>query len=245
MNTNPAEDGTARDRPAARILVVDDDPRVCRLVTANLRSVGYETLTAADGTEAATAIAREQPDLVVLDVMLPGMDGFEVIRSVRAFSDVPIILLTAKGEPTNKVRGLTLGADDYITKPFGIEELLARVSVVLRRARGGESGSEMVELPEIRIDTRRREVTVRGSPVHLTPTEYRLLLVLAEEPDRVHSREDLLERVWGPGYSNAQESLWTYVRYLRRKIERDPRNPTLLRSEPGLGYRLSVGDQAG
>lgn len=238
------EDVTAGGQGAAKVLVVDDDPRVCRLVTANLRSVGYDTLTAADGTEAVTAIAREQPDLVVLDVMLPGIDGFEVIRSVRAFSDVPIVLLTVKGEPTNKVHGLTLGADDYITKPFGIEELLARVHVVLRRARGADSSSEVIELPEMRIDTRRREVTVRGTPVRLTPTEYRLLLALAEEPDRVLSREQLLERVWGPGYRNAHESLWTYVRYLRRKIECDPRRPTLLLSEPGIGYRLSVGSGA-
>ncbi|MFN8104242.1 MAG: response regulator transcription factor [Acidimicrobiia bacterium] len=237
---------TRGDAPAtARILVVDDDPNVRRLVTANLRSVGYDTLTAADGTEATTLIAREQPDLVVLDVMLPGLDGFEVIRSVRAFSEVPIIVLTVRGEQPNKVRGLTQGADDYITKPFGIEELLARVHVVLRRARGAESGSETIELPEIRIDTRRREVSVRGSPVRLTPTEYRLLLALAEEPDRVLSREELLERVWGPGYENAQESLWTYVRYLRRKIERDPRDPKLLLSEPGIGYRLYVGHRAG
>ncbi|MCC7077578.1 MAG: response regulator transcription factor [Acidimicrobiia bacterium] len=231
----------ATDGPTEKVLVVDDDSRVRRLLTTNLRSVGYDALSAADGTQAVTVIAREQPDLVVLDLMLPGIDGFEVIQSVRAFSEVPIILLTVKGEQTNKVRGLTLGADDYITKPFGIEELLARVNAVLRRARGIEPDSEIIELPEIRIDTRRREVTVRGHQVRLTPTEYRLLLAVSEQPDRVLSSQELLERVWGPGYQDAQEYLWTYVRYLRRKIERDPQRPTLIRSEPGVGYRLSLG----
>lgn len=232
-------DETVGGEEHVRILVVDDDPRLRRLLAANLRSVGYEVLTAGDGTEAATLVAREHPDLVLLDVMLPGADGFEVVDLVRAFSRVPIILVTAKTEQADKVRGLDVGADDYLTKPFGIDELLARVRAVLRRSRAGDPVDGVIGVPELSIDTRRREVTVRGEPVRLTPTEYRLLRVLAESPDRVFTHEELLDRVWGPGYRDAQEYLWTYVRYLRRKIERDPHRPELLLSVPGVGYRLA------
>ncbi len=224
----------------ARVLVVDDDPRLRRLLALNLRSVGYEVFTAARGTEAATLVAREDPDLVLLDVMLPGCDGIEVVRRVRAFSRVPIILVTAKTGQADKVQGLDAGADDYLTKPFGIDELLARVRAVLRRTRATTPDDGVVELPDLRLDTLRREVTVRGEAVRLTPTEYRLLRALAESPERVFTHEELLERVWGPGYRDAQEYLWTYVRYLRRKIERDPRTPELLLSAPGVGYRLSA-----
>lgn len=223
-----------------RVLVADDDRRVRRVVAANLERAGYDVVTAADGIEATTLAAREQPDLVILDVMMPGRDGFEATAAIRAFSDVPIILLTARGEQVDKVHGLDLGADDYVTKPFGLEELLARTRAVLRRHAAGDDGDDSIEAAGVRVDRARRSVQVRGADVKLTPTEYRLLVALMSRADMVCASEDLLEAVWGPEYRGESEYLWTYVRYLRNKIELDPKRPRLILTEPGVGYRFAI-----
>lgn len=223
-----------------RVLVADDDRRVLRVVAANLERAGYNVVTASDGIEATTLAAREDPDLAIFDVMMPGRDGFEAARAIRAFSDVPIIFLTARGEQVDKVHGLDLGADDYVTKPFGVEELLARVRAVLRRHAGTDASEDVVEASGVRVDRARRTVSVRGDEVKLTPTEYRLLVALITRADIVCMSEDLLESVWGPEYRCESEYLWTYVRYLRNKIEADPRNPRLILTEPGVGYRFAV-----
>ncbi|MFN8104337.1 MAG: response regulator transcription factor [Acidimicrobiia bacterium] len=223
-----------------RVLVADDDRRVLRVVAANLERAGYDVVIAADGIEATTLAAREQPDLAILDVMMPARDGFETAAAIRAFSDVPIIFLSARGEQVDKVHGLDLGADDYVTKPFGLEELLARVRAVLRRHAATDATGDTVEAAGVRVDRARRSVTVGGEDVKLTPTEYRLLVALITRADMVCESEDLLEAVWGPEYRGESEYLWTYVRYLRNKIEADPRNPRLILTEPGVGYRFAV-----
>lgn len=224
----------------ATILLVDDDPRLLRFVGANLRVVGYKVLVAGDAETAMELLASESPDLVILDILLPGMDGFQFCKRVREFSSVPIIMLTAKAEEEDKVKGLKLGADDYLTKPFGVSELLARVEAVLRRS---ESPAETVNASsfncnELAIDFLRHVVTKRGEEVHLTPTEYRLLSLLAKNADKVVLHEDIHTHVWGAEYRSELEYLRAYVRHLRRKIEDDPSQPRYIISKPGVGYTL-------
>ena len=226
---------------AERILVVDDDPRLVRLVKANLEPEGYQVLAVADGSSALEAVEREDPDLILLDLMLPGMDGYELCQRIREFSDTPVIMLTARGEDADKVRGLRLGADDYITKPFSIGELMARVEAVLRRTRSPEEAKAPSSFTagDLSIDFSRRRVTVRGEEVYLTPTEYRLLYHLATNQGRVMLHEELLTRVWGPEYREELEYLRAYIHHLRQKIEPNPAQPQLILSKPGLGYLLS------
>ena len=225
-----------------RILVVDDEPRYLRLIEFNLESDGYEVASASTGEEALTVAAREHFDLVILDLMLPGIDGFKTCERIREFSAVPIIMLTARGRDEDKVRGLRLGADDYVTKPFSAEELLARVAAVLRRAMVSDFGDSpaILELGQLQIDLARHQVTVRGKEVSLTPTEYRLLYQLATCAGRVVVQDQLIEQVWGAGYDS--EVLRVTIRRLRRKLEVDPGNPALVMNVPGVGYMLEAAD---
>ncbi len=224
----------------ARVLVVDDDPLLVRLVRTHLEKAGYKVLTAQDGEQALDVAASELPDLVVLDLMLPKLDGFEVCRRIREFSLVPVVMLTARGEPVDRLRGFEMGADDYLAKPFVPAELLARVRAVLRRSQQGSPSATpaVVRCGEIAIDLLRRRVTVRDEPVKLTATEFQLLQQLALNAGRPLSHTDLLTRVWGPEYRDDRDYLWAYVRHLRRKLEPDPEHPVHILSQPGFGYVL-------
>ena len=221
-----------------RILAVDDDPLILRLVRTHLDRAGYRVATAMDGEQALDMVASQMPELVILDLMLPKLDGYEVCRRIREFSLVPVVMLTARGEQVDKLRGFEMGADDYLTKPFAPAELLARVQAVLRRSQqGAPSGAaSVVRCGDVAIDFVRRRVTVGGEPVKLTPTEFKLLQQLALNAGKVLSHVDLLTRVWGPEYRDDRDYLWAYIRHLRRKLEADPEHPTVILSEPGVGY---------
>jgi two-component system, OmpR family, KDP operon response regulator KdpE len=232
--------GLAHRGEGHAILVVDDDPRMLRLLRLNLERAGYRVATEGDGVAALDRVALERPDLILLDVMMPAMDGFTFLARLREFSAVPVILLTAKGEERDKVQGLDLGADDYLTKPFGPAELLARVRAVLRRkAQTAEATPSILSIGDLTIDLARRRVVRQGDQIHLTPTEYKLLRGLATNRGKVLLHGELLARVWGPEYRDEVDYLWTYVRYLRQKIEPDPAHPRYLLSEPGVGYVLA------
>ena len=228
----------------ARVLVVDDDPLLVRLVRTHLEKAGYRVLSAADGEQALEVAANELPDLVVLDLMLPKLDGFEVCRRIREFSLVPVVMLTARGEPVDRLRGFEMGADDYLAKPFVPAELLARVRAVLRRSQQATSATtpSVVRCGDIAIDLLRRRVTVRDEGVKLTATEFRLLQHLAVNAGKVLSHTDLLTKVWGPEYRDDRDYLWAYVRHLRRKLERDPEHPVHILSQPGFGYVLECAE---
>ena len=220
------------------ILLVDDDPQLIRLVRANLEPVGYRVLAAMDARSVLELVDREMPDMIILDIMLPGIDGYELCRRIREFSATPIIMLTAKVEDTDKVTGLKLGADDYITKPFNVQELLARIEAVLRRTRSSDeiNGPHTFTGGDISVDFVQRRVAVRGQEVALTLTEYKLLSQLVSNAGRVMLHGELLTRVWGPGYQDELEYLRAYVRHLRQKIEEDPHQPKYILSKPGIGY---------
>ncbi len=220
------------------ILLVDDDPRLIRFVRANLESVGYKVIVAEEARPALQLLDREMPDLIILDIMLPGMDGFELCQRIRESSTVPIIMLTAKTEESDKVKGLALGADDYLIKPFGVPELLARVDAVLRRIRYPEetAASPAFSYGDFSIDFLRHRVTMRGKEVPLTSTEYRLLFELTKNAGRVMFHEELLSKVWGTEYRDEVEYLRAYIRHLRRKLEEDPHQPKYILSRHGIGY---------
>lgn len=225
----------------ATILVVEDEPRLVRLIESILRTADYRVLTAGTGADALEMVALEAPDLILLDLLLPGdIDGFDVCRRVREFSDVPIIMLTARTQETDKLRGFELGADDYVTKPFSAKELLARVQAVLRRSRGFTAGPARLTVGDLVIDLAAHRVTRDGEDIHLTPTEFRLLVALARRPGRVIPHDQLLTEVWGAEYRDEVEYLRTYMRYLRQKLERNPTRPTHLLTEPGVGYVLAA-----
>jgi len=223
-----------------RVLVADDDPLIQRLVRTHLDRAGFRVLTAEDGEAAVDMAAVEQPDLIVLDLMLPKMDGFEVCKRIREFSLVPVVMLTARGEQVDKLRGFEAGADDYLTKPFSPPELLARVRAVLRRVQqsGPSSAPSVVRCGELTIDFVRRRVLVKDELVKLTPTEFQLLQQLAMNAGKVLSHTELLTNVWGPEYRDDRDYLWAYVRHLRRKLEPDAEHPRHILSEPGYGYVL-------
>ena len=223
-----------------QVLVVDDEPRYLKLVRYNLEAAGYQVITAATGEEALSLVARKSPDLIILDIRLPGIDGYEVCTRIREFSSTPIIMLTAKGEEREKVQGLRLGADDYVTKPFGAEELMARVETVLRRGRLSEAQTPSdLNVGELTIDFMQRKVTLSGQEVSLSPTEYRLLQCLAVNAGRVVVQEELLEKVWGPEYREPYEGLRVYIWRLRQKIEDNPEHPIYVVTKPGVGYMLA------
>ena len=225
-----------------RILIVDDEPKLVRLVREVLAATGYAVLTTGRGEDAIQMAALEQPDLIVLDIVLSGdMDGLEVARRVREFSDVPIIMLTAKARESDLLRGFDVGADDYLTKPFSSQELLARVRALLKRARRGALGTTRSEIVcgSLRIELARRRVTLDDREIRLTPTEYQLLSALAQHANQVVLHEQLLTTVWGQEYRNDVDYLRAYVRYLRQKIEPDPSHPQIIVTRPGVGYMLT------
>ena len=223
------------------ILVVDDEPRYLRLVEVNLVTDGYAVQTATDGKQAVESVAANQPDLILLDIMMPVMDGFTACERIREFSSVPIIIVTAKGEERDRVRGLDAGADDYIVKPFSAQELLARVRAVLRRAERhtmDDFHQPIFKHHDLEIDLPRALVTVSGKEVSLTATEYRLLQTFAAALGRVLSPEHLLTTVWGPEYSDDKEILWVCLSRLRQKIEADPKKPIHVVTRQGIGYLM-------
>ena len=230
----------ARAEPSgARLLVVDDEPSMVRTLRTNLRGHGFDVETAETARDALASYERRPPDLVVLDLNLPDGNGFEVVRQIREKSRTPIIVLSARGGETDKVNALDLGADDYMTKPFGIDELLARIRVALRHVARPATGAEpRISTGDLVIDLERREVTVSGRMVHLTPTEYDLLKIFVTNPNKVLTDRMLLQQVWGPDYGDESHYLHVYVARLRRKIEGDPQDPTYLVTEPGVGYRF-------
>jgi two-component system KDP operon response regulator KdpE len=223
------------------ILVVEDEPRVMRLVSEVLKAVGYQVIAASSGESAIEKVALDQPDLILLDILLPrGPDGYEVCRRIREFSDVAVIMLTAKAQESDMLRGFDVGADDYLTKPFSAKELVARVRAVLRRVRHtGEAAMAKLTCGELEIDFARRTVKVRGKQVQLTRTEYALLSQLAANVNRVLVHEDLLAAVWGAEYRNDVDYLRAYVHYLRRKLEANPSNPRYILTSQGVGYVLA------
>jgi DNA-binding response OmpR family regulator len=221
-----------------RILIVDDEPRYVWTIQVNLEGRGYAVLVAGDGQEAVELALTEEPDLIVLDIRMPGLDGYEVCRRIREFSTVPIIMLTALAEDVEKVKGLDAGADDYVTKPFSAEELLARVRAVLRRAGFSEeqAPTPIFQAGDLRVDFDRQQVFVGDQEVRLTRTEYRLLCELVKHAERVLVPDYLLEKVWGFGYEGENRLLRQAIHRLRKKIERDPRNPKFILTRPGSGY---------
>ncbi|MEA2642540.1 MAG: two-component system, OmpR family, operon response regulator KdpE [Chloroflexota bacterium] len=227
-----------------RILVVDDDPGILRTVQANLRGHGFDVETAATGGAALEAYARARPDLILLDLELPDVLGFDVIRAIRAEASTPIVVLSVRDAEAEKVTALDLGADDYLTKPFGVGELMARLRVALRHvARPAQGAAAIFRTGGLAVDLEHRRVTVGGAEVHLTPTEYDLLKVFLSHPDKVLTDRMLLQQVWGPNYGEEAHYLHVYVARLRKKIEQDPQNPSYLMTEPGVGYRLLTGEQ--
>jgi two-component system KDP operon response regulator KdpE len=226
----------------ARVLVVDDDPSIVRVVAANLRARGYDVLTAASGEAALTVVETHQPNCIVLDLGLPGIDGLEVLRRLRTWATTPVVILTAAGADRDKTTALDLGADDYITKPFGMAELLARIRVALRHGQAqGPKQLRSIQAGDVHIDLDAGRVTRGGQPVRLTHTEYGLLEVLAANTGRLCTHRFLLERVWGLGYEQKGENLRVDMASLRSKLD-DPSVPQLLVTEPGMGYRFMVPD---
>ena len=222
-----------------KILIVDDETDVVKLVRMSfqVQEPTWETIPAYDGQEALAIFEQEQPDLVLLDIMMPEVTGFDVLKELRRFSDVPVIMLTAKGDEIDKAMGLNLGADDYVTKPFGHLELLARVKAVLRRAQGMPLTHELpFSSGDIHVDFERRQVIVDGQPVSLTGTEYRLLYHLVRNAGQVLTHENLLANVWGREYTDEIHYLKVYISRLRNKLEKDPHNPHYILTEYGVGY---------
>lgn len=223
------------------ILVVDDEPHIVEAVSMNLEVEGFQVSIASDGYAALDKITEEIPDLVILDVMMPEMDGFETLKRIREVSNVPVILLTVKGEETDKVKGLDLGADDYVTKPFSPKELVSRVKAALRRAEMPTPApkAEIRVDDDLSIDFSRRRILVRGNEVRLRPTEYRLLYHLVSNAGHILTHETLLRRVWGYDYRNESQYLWLYITYLRKKLEENPKHPKYILGERGIGYRFT------
>ncbi|GIF22982.1 two-component system KDP operon response regulator KdpE [Actinoplanes tereljensis] len=222
-----------------RILVVDDEPQIVRALRINLRARQYDVDTAPDGASALYAAARQHPDLVVLDLGLPDMDGTEVIRGLRGWTVIPIIVLSGRADSRDKVDALDAGADDYLTKPFAIDELLARIRAVTRRGQATTEAGAAIQLGDHTVDLGARAVlTADGTDVRLSPTEWRLLEYLLRHPGKLHSQRTLLQDVWGPQYLTETNYLRQYMARLRRKLEPDPTHPRHLLTEPGMGYRF-------
>ncbi len=227
---------------SARVLVVDDEPQFLRALVTNLRGAGYDVDTAVTATDALAAAALHPPDAIILDLLLPDGTGLEVCRELRTWTDAPIILVSAVGDEDEKIAALDAGADDYVTKPFAIGELLARLRAALRRA--GDPGEPVLTVGSIVVDLEKHAVTVGGETVHLTPHEFRLLRVLAQNEGKLLTHRTILREVWGPAYGEESNYLHVYVSQLRRKLESDPSRPQFLLTEPGAGYRLVAPDEA-
>ncbi len=228
----------------ARILVVDDEPQILRFLRPALEASGYAVLHAGTGHEALRLIANAAPDLIVLDLGLPDMDGKEVIVKARQFTSAPIVVLSAREREVEKIAALDLGADDYVEKPFAIGELLARLRAALRHAKTGAAPKTRVEIDGLTIDMNKRLVTRDGAPIKLTPREYDLLCALAGAAGRVMTHGQILTAVWGPAHKDDTQYLRVFVGQLRNKIERDPSAPTIIRTESGIGYRFAESVQA-
>ncbi len=220
-----------------RVLLVDDEPQLLRALRINLRARQYEVDTAPDGTAALAAAGRRPPDLVILDLGLPDLDGVEVVRGLRGWTSVPIIVLSARETQADKVAALDAGADDYVTKPFGMDELLARMRAALRRAAPADE-APVVTTESFTVDLAAKRVSTAAGEVRLTPTEWHLLEVLVRNPGKLVSQRQLLAEVWGPAYTTETNYLRVYLAQLRRKLEGDPANPRHLLTEPGMGYRF-------
>lgn len=223
----------------SRILVVDDEPQIQRFLKPSLSAAGYEVVEAATGAEALKAVATQAPDLVILDLGLPDMDGKEVIASLRGWSDIPIVILSARDRESEKIAALDLGADDYIEKPFGIGELTVRIRTALRHRGRRDAIPTIMEIDGLTIDPVKRLVSRSGESVHLTPKEYDLLILLARHAGRVVTHRTLLTSVWGPAHGDDLHYLRVFIGQLRQKIERDPTQPRIVRTEPGVGYRMA------
>jgi DNA-binding response OmpR family regulator len=222
------------------ILIVDDEPKIVKLARDYLEKNGFRVIGAGDGPSALALARRERPDLIVLDLMLPGMDGREVCRALRRVSDVPVIMLTALAEESDQVAGLELGADDYVTKPFSPRALVARVRALLRRTRGDLKTPEVLRAGPLEIDLERHQVTVNGKPLRLTPNEFKLLAILARHPGQTLSREQLLDDLHGAVYPAFDRSIDSHIKNLRRKLEEDPAGPRFIETVYGIGYRLLI-----
>jgi len=220
-----------------RVLVVDDEPQIVRALRINLRARQYEVYTALTGSQALEEAAQHPPDLVILDLGLPDLDGVDVIGGLRGWTDAPIIVLSGRADSADKVEALDAGADDYVTKPFGMDELLARMRAVTRRS-AAEPEEPRVSLGGLTVDLAAKRVSRDGQDVRLTPTEWHLLEVLVRHPGKLLSQKQLLNEVWGPGYADATGNLRLYMAQLRRKLEPDPARPRWLLTEPGMGYRF-------
>jgi len=228
------------------VLVADDDAPILRLVRTKLQADGYSVVTAMNGREAVEIFERERPDIVILDLMMPVMDGFEAMQRIRQMSNAPVIMLTARSGQADKIRGLDLGADDYVTKPFSPGELSARVAAVLRRAKGTAApATQVLKYDRVTIDLNNRQVTVDGKEVRLSRTEWELLYQLASNAGRVMLHSELLSRIWGPEFRDETYYLRTWVSRLRAKLEDDRENPRLITTFPGMGYRLESPSEEG
>ena len=222
-----------------KILLVEDEKTLAKALKFNLEKEGFRVEVAFDGEEALNAMSGEEPDLVILDLMLPKIDGYEVCRSIRRSSDVPIIMLTARDEDIDKILGLELGADDYMTKPFNTRELLARIRAILRRTvQQAAAARSFIKVGDLQIDAIKRKVTVKGREVALTSREYNLLSLLASNPGKVYSREELLEEIWGDDYSGDVRTVDVHIRHLREKIEEFPAEPNIILTVWGAGYKF-------
>ena len=227
------------DKPV--ILVVDDEPQILRVMRVSLPARGYNIVTAAGGEQALDEIRKQAPDLVILDLAMPEMSGLEVCRRVRDFSSVPIIVLSAKGAESDKIAALDMGADDYVTKPFSLDELLARVRAVLRRSLTADADAAVLTVGDLTIDANERRVTMSGTEIKLTPKEFEVLKYLASNSGKVVTHRKLLQAVWGSESTEQTEYLRVFINQLRRKIEPDPQNPRYLITEPWVGYRFVGG----
>jgi two-component system, OmpR family, KDP operon response regulator KdpE len=221
----------------SRVLVVDDEPQIRRTLAINLRARGYQVDLAATGEEALKAAAHQQPDVVVLDLGLPGIDGLQVIHGLRGWTKVPIIVLSVREREADKVAALDAGADDFVTKPFGINELLARLRAAVRRATPSDEQVLIVQTPDFRVDLAAKQVVRDGKEVRLTPTEWQLVELLVRNPGRLVSQRQLLHEVWGPKYREETNYLRVFMAQIRRKLEPDPAHPRYFITEPGMGYR--------
>jgi|BarGraNGADG00212_2_1021979.scaffolds.fasta_scaffold04634_4 DNA-binding response OmpR family regulator len=224
-----------------KLLIIEDDATLARGLAISLELQSYEARVAANGVAGLQLVAKWQPDLVLLDVMMPGMDGWEVCRRLREVADIPIIMLTARGMRQDVIQGLTCGADDYVRKPFDLQELELRIKALLRRSQPQRNGDvDLFDDGRLLIDLERRIVLCRGQPLHLTPTEFRLLAYLVRHIGRVVAHEELVRAVWGPRYADETANLGVYIRYLREKLEETPNSPQYICTEWGIGYRFAA-----
>ena len=224
--------------PVERILAVDDEESILKVVDYALKQAGYEVHTAGDAAGAEFIFSQVNPDLVILDVMLPGKSGLEIARDLRVHSNVPIIMLSARGDEVDRILGLEFGADDYVTKPFSPRELVSRVKAILRRTKGGSAEKASIDIGDLTIDTLSRQVKLLGQPLHLTTSEYGILLLLAKHPGTAYSRQAILEALWDESPVGDERAVDVHIHNMREKIEEDPKNPTYLITVRGYGYRL-------